>query len=73
VLRPDRQRVAGSRGGERVMSDTIINFADYRPQSRRSPPRQQVAVVQDTTLDILNRIAMKLGLPPLEEDERGAA
>jgi hypothetical protein len=55
------------------MSATIINFADYRPQSRRRPPRQQVVVVQDTPLDIINRIAMKLGLPPLEEDEGGAA
>jgi hypothetical protein len=55
------------------MTAQIINFADYRPQSRRRPPRQQVTVVQDTPLDILNRIANKLGLPPLETDEGGAA
>ena len=55
------------------MSATIINLADYRPQSRRRQPRQQVAVVHDTPFDILNRIADKLGLPPLEEDEGSTA
>jgi hypothetical protein len=55
------------------MSATIINFADYRAQTLRRTARQPAAVAQLTPLDILNRIADKLGLPPLEEEEGGGA
>ena len=50
------------------MSATIINFADYRLRPQRRVPHQP-KVVELSPLDILNRIADKLGLPPLEEEE----
>ena len=61
------------------MSATIIRFSDYRtpvPRKATAEPKRGVRRRQPlpkdpaelTPLDILNRIAVKLGLPALGED-----